>query len=71
MRDVGARSFDIFGQVLVEAVTLSMVGGLAGAALGIGRWRLGRMAHRSPQVPATRRTIVHSDITTYATCSAS
>jgi putative ABC transport system permease protein len=33
---VGARSFDILGQFLVEAVTLSMVGGLAGVALGIG-----------------------------------
>jgi putative ABC transport system permease protein len=33
---VGARGIDILGQFLVEAVTLSMVGGLAGVALGIG-----------------------------------
>jgi putative ABC transport system permease protein len=33
---VGARTRDILGQFLVEAVTLSLVGGLAGVALGIG-----------------------------------
>jgi putative ABC transport system permease protein len=33
---VGARTRDILGQFLVEAVTLSLIGGLAGIALGIG-----------------------------------
>ena len=33
---VGARTRDILGQFLVEAVTLSLIGGLAGVALGIG-----------------------------------
>ena len=33
---VGARGRDILGQFLVEAVTLSMFGGLAGVVLGIG-----------------------------------
>jgi putative ABC transport system permease protein len=32
---VGARTRDILGQFLVEAVTLSLIGGLAGVALGI------------------------------------
>jgi len=33
---VGARTRDILGQFLVEAVTLSLIGGLTGVALGIG-----------------------------------
>ena len=33
---VGARTRDILGQFLVEAVTLSLIGGLAGIALGVG-----------------------------------
>jgi len=33
---VGARSRDILTQFLVEAVTLSLIGGFAGIALGIG-----------------------------------
>jgi len=33
---VGARTRDILGQFLVEAVTLSLIGGLVGTALGIG-----------------------------------
>src|SRR5687767_14120321 len=33
---VGARGRDILGQFLVEAVTLSLIGGLVGVALGIG-----------------------------------
>ena len=33
---VGARTRDILGQFLVEAVTLSLIGGLAGVGLGIG-----------------------------------
>jgi putative ABC transport system permease protein len=33
---VGARMRDILGQFLVEAVTLSLIGGLIGVALGIG-----------------------------------
>jgi putative ABC transport system permease protein len=33
---VGARSRDILKQFLVEAITLSMIGGLVGVALGIG-----------------------------------
>jgi putative ABC transport system permease protein len=35
-RAVGARTRDILGQFLVEAVTLSLIGALAGVALGIG-----------------------------------
>ncbi|GAB4177655.1 MAG: ABC transporter permease [Rhodocyclaceae bacterium] len=33
---VGARSRDILTQFMVEAVTLSLIGGLAGTALGVG-----------------------------------
>ena len=33
---LGARTRDILGQFLVEAVTLSLIGGLAGVALGAG-----------------------------------
>ena len=33
---VGARTRDILGQFLVEAVTLSLIGGLVGVALGMG-----------------------------------
>jgi putative ABC transport system permease protein len=33
---VGARTRDILGQFLVEAVTLSLIGGLVGVAVGIG-----------------------------------
>jgi putative ABC transport system permease protein len=33
---VGARTRDILGQFLVEAVTLSLIGGLAGVLIGVG-----------------------------------
>jgi putative ABC transport system permease protein len=33
---VGARTRDILGQFLVEAVTLSLIGGLTGVAIGVG-----------------------------------
>ncbi len=33
---VGARTRDILGQFLVEAITLSLIGGLAGVLLGVG-----------------------------------
>jgi putative ABC transport system permease protein len=33
---VGARTRDILGQFLVEAVTLSLIGGLVGVLLGVG-----------------------------------
>ena len=51
---VGARTRDILGQFLVEAVTLSLIGGLTGVALGIGTsvliaelagWRIVLSAH--------------------------
>jgi putative ABC transport system permease protein len=37
---VGAKSGDILSQFLAEAVTLSLVGGIAGIALGVGVSRL-------------------------------
>jgi putative ABC transport system permease protein len=33
---LGARTRDILGQFLVEAVTLSLIGGLVGVLLGVG-----------------------------------
>jgi putative ABC transport system permease protein len=33
---LGARTRDILGQFLVEAVTLSLIGGLAGVLIGVG-----------------------------------
>jgi putative ABC transport system permease protein len=53
---VGARSTDILGQFLVEAVTLSLVGGAVGVALGlagsigIGHWAGWRIALRPGSV---------------------
>jgi putative ABC transport system permease protein len=42
---VGARGADILTQFLVEAVTLSLVGGLIGVALGIGgSWMIAEFA---------------------------
>ncbi len=35
-KSIGARSRDILSQFLVESVTLSLLGGLVGAALGVG-----------------------------------
>jgi putative ABC transport system permease protein len=37
---VGAKSGDILSQFLAEAVTLSLVGGIAGIAIGVGASRL-------------------------------
>jgi len=37
---VGAKSGDILSQFLAEAVTLSLVGGIAGIAIGVGISRL-------------------------------
>src|SRR6185295_3821974 len=33
---VGARGRDILGQFLIEAVTLALIGGLIGVAMGLG-----------------------------------
>jgi putative ABC transport system permease protein len=42
---VGARGADILTQFLVEAVTLSLVGGLIGIALGVGgSWMIAKFA---------------------------
>jgi putative ABC transport system permease protein len=42
---VGARTRDILGQFLVEAVTLSLIGGLIGTLLGVGgAMAIGRFA---------------------------
>jgi putative ABC transport system permease protein len=42
---VGARGADILTQFLVEAVTLSLVGGLIGVALGVGgSWMIAEFA---------------------------
>ena len=42
---VGARAADILTQFLVEAVTLSLVGGLIGIALGVGgSWMIAEFA---------------------------
>ena len=42
---VGARTRDILGQFLVEAVTLSLIGGLVGTLIGIaGAFAVGRIA---------------------------
>jgi putative ABC transport system permease protein len=42
---VGARTRDILGQFLVEAVTLSLIGGLVGTLLGVGgAFAVGRLA---------------------------
>jgi putative ABC transport system permease protein len=35
-RALGARTRDILGQFLVEAVTLSLIGGLVGVLIGVG-----------------------------------
>ncbi len=44
-RAVGARRRDILAQFLIEAVTVSLVGGLAGIALGVvGAWAIGHFA---------------------------
>jgi putative ABC transport system permease protein len=50
---IGARSRDILTQFLVEATTLSAVGGLAGIALGlVGAWGVARVAHMPFVVPS-------------------
>jgi putative ABC transport system permease protein len=42
---VGARGRDILNQFLIEAVTLSLIGGLIGVALGVGgSWAIGEFA---------------------------
>jgi putative ABC transport system permease protein len=44
-RAVGARAADILRQFLVEAITLSLIGGLAGVLLGLGgTWLVGQLA---------------------------
>ncbi|WP_321473695.1 ABC transporter permease [uncultured Paludibaculum sp.] len=48
---IGARMSDILSQFLVEAVTLSLVGGVAGIVLGLGgSWAISAIAHWSTQV---------------------
>ncbi|MGC4055758.1 MAG: FtsX-like permease family protein [Paludibaculum sp.] len=42
---------DILSQFLVEAVTLSLAGGVAGIALGLGgSWAISAIAHWSTQI---------------------
>jgi putative ABC transport system permease protein len=42
---VGARSRDILGQFLIEAVTMSLVGGAIGIVLGmLATWAIGSFA---------------------------
>lgn len=51
---VGARAADILTQFLVEAVTLSLVGGLIGIALGVGgSWLIAEFAGWQTQLSAT------------------
>lgn len=48
---IGARMGDILSQFLVEAVTLSLAGGMAGIALGLaGSWAISAIAHWSTQI---------------------
>ena len=51
---VGARAADILTQFLVEAVTLSLVGGLIGIALGVGgSWMIAEFAGWQTQLSST------------------
>lgn len=57
---LGAWGWDIFVQFIAEAITLSLIGGLAGAAFGVAliKYLQTAMAHSSPPILSANAVIV-------------